>query len=269
MSQTDTPPSRLRVLIVDDEAASRRLLRRLLEYEAGIEIVGACRHGEEAITVLGACAVDLVFLDIEMPGKDGFEVVRALRDPPAIVFVTAYDQFALEAFAVEAWDYLLKPFDEVRLGETLRRVRARFTRERSAVAPAPDELRIHGDESGDGAPVSVTEPPLERLAIPQGRGRVTVQMADVLAVEAESNYARFHLTADSHLARIALATLEKRLDPGRFVRVHRSWIVNVDHLARQEPAGHGDLVLTMANGRPVPLSRRYRQRLEALLEPLS
>ena len=120
------PMSRLRVLIVDDEPAGRRLLQQLLEREPGIDIVGVCRHGDEALTVLGACAVDLLFLDIRMPGKDGFEVLRALEMPPPVVFVTAYDNFAVEAFEVEAWDYLLKPFDESRLRETLQRVRRRL-----------------------------------------------------------------------------------------------------------------------------------------------
>ena len=252
------PVSRLRVLIVDDEPAGRRLLRQLLEREPGIDIVGVCRHGDEALTVLGACAVDLLFLDIRMPGKDGFEVLRALEMPPPVVFVTAYDNFAVEAFEVEAWDYLLKPFDESRLRETLQRVRRRLKERAPSLEP----------EDAAGEPSDKTAP-LERLAIPQGRGRVTVHMNDVIAVQAESNYARFHLEGRHHLARISLAQLERRLEPTRFVRVHRSWIVNIDHLQRQEPAGHGDLRLTMKGGLEVSLSRRYRGRLETLLEPLS
>jgi len=117
------------------------------------------------------------------------------------------------------------------------------------------------------APVGTA--PIERLAIPHGRGRITVRITDVIAIQAESNYARFHLEQRNHLARISLAQLERRLEPSRFVRIHRSWIVNVDHLERQEPAGHGDLRLTMRGGLEVSLSRRYRDRLEALLEPLS
>ena len=252
---TKDAPLRLRVVIVDDEPAGRRLLERLLEREEGIEIVGVCRHGEEAITVLGACPVDLVFLDVRMPGKDGFEVVRALEQPPAIVFVTAYDRFALEAFDVEAWDYLLKPFDDERLQACLARVRRRMTRERASSVLDP--------------PSETADPPLERIAIPQGRAKVTVHMAQVIAIEAESNYARFHLAERSYLARVSLAHLAQRLDARRFVRVHRSWIVNVDHLARQEPVGHGDLLLTMDSGLEVSLSRRYRDRLKAVLEPLS
>ncbi|MEO1365779.1 MAG: LytTR family DNA-binding domain-containing protein [Acidobacteriota bacterium] len=250
-------PERLRVLIVDDEPAGRRLLRQLLEREPGIDIVGVCRHGDEAVTVLGACEIDLLFLDVRMPGKDGFEVIQALDHPPPVVFVTAHEEFALRAFDVEAWDYLLKPFDETRLRETLRRVRARFE---ASESPATDATR----EATAG------ERPLERLAIPHGRGKVTVHMDDVVAIQAESNYARFHLEdGGRHLARVSLAHLERRLAPGRFVRVHRSWIVNVDKLERQESAGHGDLRLTMRGGLEVSLSRRFRDRLEALLEPLS
>lgn len=244
----------LRVMIVDDEPAGRQLLQSLLAREPGIEIVGVCRHGDEALTVLGACPVDLLFLDIQMPGKNGFEVLRALAEPPPVVFVTAHEQFAREAFEVEAWDYLLKPFDEERLGETLNRVRRRLGAAAGSYADA-------GSRAAEG--------PLERLAIPHGRGRVMVRMERVLAIEAESNYARFHLPERSHLARISLAALERRLDPARFVRVHRSWIVNIDHLERQEPAGHGDLRLTLSGGLQVGLSRRYRGRLEALVEPMS
>ncbi|MEL7059422.1 MAG: LytTR family DNA-binding domain-containing protein [Acidobacteriota bacterium] len=260
---------RLRVLIVDDEPAGRRLLRQLLEREPGIEITGICHHGEEAVTVLRACEVDLLFLDVRMPGKDGFEVLKSLDDPPAVVFVTAFDEFALRAFDVEAWDYLLKPFDEVRLRETLARARRRIANERRASAGAADADPPAGTPAAGGPSRRHDPAPLERLAIPQGRGRVTVRLEDVVAVQAESNYARFHLEGRHHLARISLAQLEKRLEPTRFVRVHRSWIINVDHLERQEPAGHGDLRLTMRGGLEVSLSRRYRERLETVLEPLS
>ncbi|MEM6795531.1 MAG: LytTR family DNA-binding domain-containing protein [Acidobacteriota bacterium] len=260
----ETPPGRLRVLVVDDEPAGRRLLTQLLEREPGLEVVGVCGHGEEAITVLRACPVDLVFLDIRMPGKDGFEVVQALEDPPPVVFVTAHDEFAPRAFEVEAWDYLLKPFDETRLRETLARVRRRLAAQSRAPA-APATKTAGAPDSLEGTRAN----PLERLAIPQGRGKVTVHLADVIAIQAESNYARFHLEGRHHLARISLAHLERRLEPRRFVRVHRSWIINVDHLERQEPAGHGDLRLIMRGGLEVSLSRRYRDRLEALLEPLS
>ncbi|MEM8995138.1 MAG: LytTR family DNA-binding domain-containing protein [Acidobacteriota bacterium] len=254
-------PGRLRVLIVDDEPAGRRLLRQLLEREPGIDIVGVCRHGDEAVTVLGACEIDLLFLDVRMPGRDGFEVIQALDAPPPVVFVTAHEEFALRAFDVEAWDYLLKPFDETRLRETLRRVRARFAASESPAAT---------DAAPAGRAPEIPESPLERLAIPHGRGKVTVHMDDVVAIQAESNYARFHLEdGGRHLARVSLAHLERRLAPGRFVRVHRSWIVNVDKLERQESAGHGDLRLTMRGGLEVSLSRRFRDRLEALLEPLS
>ncbi|MEM1181085.1 MAG: LytTR family DNA-binding domain-containing protein [Acidobacteriota bacterium] len=261
-SDPSAPVGRRKVLIVDDEPAGRRLLRQLLEREPGIDVVGVCRHGDEAITVVGACDIDLLFLDVRMPGKDGFEVMKALDDPPPVVFVTAYDEFALRAFEVEAWDYLLKPFDETRLRETLRRVRARLAATKTPIQPA---------EAGAGkGPVAAEEPVLERLAIPQGRGKITVHLADVVAIQAESNYARFHLQSGGrHLARVSLAQLERRLEPSRFVRVHRSWIVNVDLLERQESAGHGDLRLPMRGGLEVSLSRRYRDRLEKLLEPLS
>ena len=242
----------LRTLVVDDEPAARRLLVGLLTEQPDVEIAGTCRHGHEAVQWLQSHSVDLLFLDVRMPGMDGFEVLDALGEPPtAVVFVTAYDEFAIRAFEAEAWDYLLKPYDDERLQQTLDRVRRRLQRE---YGNAPDEPAT---------------PPMERIAVPKGRGRVTLDLRDVLWIQAEGNYARFHVADGSYLARHTLSGLEERLDPQRFVRVHRSAIVNLRHIVRLDPVGHGDVRLALVHGGTVTLSRRFRRHFEQAMELLS
>lgn len=240
----------LRILVVDDEPAARAFLRSLLEASASVEVAGECGDGMAAVEWLAVHKVEVVFLDIQMPGLDGFGVLNALKGPgkPAVVFVTAYDDFALKAFEVEAWDYLLKPFDAERLEQALARVRRRL----AETAPPDGPQRYP-----------------KRLAVPRGKGRSTVQLDQVEWIGAEANYARFHLGESSYLARVSLTALEAKLDPRRFVRIHRSAIVNVDRIERLEPCGHGDLSLTLSGGQQLTLSRRFRGRLEAVLESLS
>lgn len=289
----------LRALIVDDEPAARRLLARLLAKEPHVEVAGTCRHGGEALHWLRESSVDLLFLDIQMPGMNGFEMLAALESPPAVVFVTAHDDFAVRAFEAEAWDYLLKPFDEERLRQALERVRKRLGREegrsdvhdlamiqrrltastrassrastRASSTPAPS-MSETSTSAPPSTPVPATPSPpaahLERLAIPQGRGRVTILMQDVRCIQAESNYARFHLEDRSYLSRISLSQLESKLDKQRFIRIHRSTIVNIDYLQRVDSHGHGDLKLTLTDGRRLTLSRRYRQRFEEIVQSL-
>ena len=251
----------LRALVVDDEPAARRLLTELLSKVPDVDVVATCRHGREALAWLQEHRADLLFLDVEMPGLGGFEIVEGLpretpdQPRPAVIFVTAHDQFAVQAFEAEAWDYLLKPFDSERLDQALDRARRRLGRTAAPPAPSHDEF-------------SPAHKPLDRLAVPQGRGRVTIRMADVLWIQAESNYVRFHLQEASYLSRTSLTALERRLDPGSFVRIHRSAIVNVEWVERLTPRGHGDLALTLRDGREVLLSRRYREAFEQVLESL-
>lgn len=250
----------VRALIVDDEPMARRLLGNLLAKEADIEVVGTCRHGAEAVHWLGQNTADLLFLDVQMPGMDGFELLAALPSPPAVIFVTAHDTFAVRAFEAEAWDYLLKPFDEERLRQTLARVRKRLAPSRSTSSPST------------GAPfaslprTSLSTP--RRMTISQGRGRVTLDVAAVRFIRAEGNYARFFLNETSYLSRIALSELETQLGGPPFVRIHRSIILNVDYLRRIDPHGHGDLRLTLDDGHQLTLSRRFRQRFEAVVPSL-
>ncbi len=252
----------IRALIVDDEPAARSLLRKMLLAETGITVAGECRDGDEAGRWLEENEEDLVFLDIQMPQLDGFQVIQQTdpEDLPPVVFVTAYDEFAVQAFNVQAWDYLLKPFDAERLRETLARVRRRLG-ERD-LSPIPERLSGFLRELAQS-------PPVERLAVRKGRARVTIRVEDVRWIEADSNYVRLHLPEATYLARTSLSALENKLDRRRFVRIHRSAIVNVDRIRKMESTGHGDMRLTLDDGKQLNLSRRYRARLESVIEPLA
>lgn len=252
----------LRALIVDDEPAARALLRHMLEEEPGVEVAGECADGEAAVRWLADHRADLVFLDIRMPGMNGFDVLRASAgELPPVVFVTAHDEFAVRAFEEQAWDYLLKPFDAERLHQTLERVRARLASGDSGALAERLEALVRE--------LAPRPKPLERLSVRKGRARLTLRAADIDWIEAESNYVRLHLGEESYLARSSLTALEGKLDPERFVRVHRGAIVNVERITRLEPCGHGDQLLTLSNGRQLTLSRRFRRRLEGVLESLA
>ena len=250
----------LRVLVADDEPAALDLLAAMLEAEPGVEVVGRCRDGLETKQWLERRQADVVFLDVRMPELDGFEAIEgsAPERRPPVVFVTASEEFATRAFDFDAWDYLLKPFDTERLRQTLERVR-----ERLGSAPPAIDRRL--TEALD----RLEREPIQRFAVKQGRGRRTVQVDQVDWIAAESNYARLHVGESSHLTRTSLAALESKLDPRRFVRIHRSTIVNVERIERIEAIGHGDLTIELTGGHRLQVSRRYRQKLEELVEPLA
>lgn len=241
----------LRVLIVDDERLAREKVRRLLEPEPGVTIVGECASGAEAVAVLRSQKVDLVFLDIQMPGLSGFDVLREVG-PAAIgnvVFVTAHDEFAVRAFDVQALDYLLKPFDQARFRETLGRVRRRATGELEQQMTAL-LAQLAGRESY-----------AERMLI-KGAGRLSfVRVDEIDWIEAADNYVRLHSGRDEHLLRETMNGVEARLDPHRFVRVHRSAIVNVDAVKEVQPMFHGDYEVLLRSGTLVPVGRNYREKL--------
>jgi two-component system LytT family response regulator len=259
----------LSVVIVDDEAIARRRLRRLLGREQGVEIAAECRNGRDAIAEIRARAPDLVFLDVQMPELDGFAVLEAL-DPehvPAVVFVTAYDHYAVRAFEVHALDYLLKPFSESRFRSAFRRAR--------------DLLAERNDRPPDGRILAL----LERLAADVGRpgatdhlrrilvrtnGRVVfVRSSDVDWIEAAGNYVKLHVGRQAYLVRATLATIEERLDPATFARIHRSTIVNLDRIREMQPWFSGDSVLILHDGAKLRVTRTYREALERRLDPHS
>jgi two-component system LytT family response regulator len=242
------------VLVVDDEGPARRRLRALLEAQPSVELVGEASSGPEAVGAIRALRPDLVFLDVQMPGMNGFEVIEAIgvEAMPVVVFVTAYDEFALAAFDVAAADYLLKPFTEERFARAL--VRALATRERRQGGRDALERLLR---QRLGRPSR----PLERLLVREGERLFFVPTGEILRLSAEGNYVRVRTAAGSHELRETLSGLAARLDHERFVRVHRSEIVNRDFVAEIQRHQHGDLIAVLRNGEAVRVSRRYAARL--------
>jgi two-component system LytT family response regulator len=261
-----TAPS-LRVAVVDDEPDARQRVVGLLATHDDVTIVAECRDGAEAAETLGSLAhrggVDLVFLDVQMPELDGFDVVAALADQvgaerlPAFVFVTAYDDYAMRAFDVSAVDYLLKPYDRERFERALARGVARA---RAGTEPGLGTLLTHLREAARG------HAQYARRFIVRSNGRLfPVRVDEVDWLDVDGNYVRLHTKAGVHLLRDTLSAVETRLDPELFVRVHRSAIVQVDRIAALEPYFHGEYVITMRDGSKITASRSYSARLRELL----
>ena len=242
----------LRVLIVDDEPLARERLRGWLRAEPGVEIVGECGSGPEAIAVLRRTPLDLIFLDVEMPGCDGFQVLSELpaESRPAVIFVTAHEQFALDAFEVQAIDYLLKPFDQERFRTALQRA-SEHVRARRA-GKLEDRLEtLLADAAAPGR-----KP--ERLTVKADGRLVFLKPEDIVWVEAADNYIILHLVSGQLMLRDTLTAIEERLGTASFARVSRSALVNLDQIKELQPTFHGDYVVVLRNGTKVPLSRSLR-----------
>jgi two-component system LytT family response regulator len=254
---------KLRAVIVDDEAPARGLLREYLAAHPDVEVVGECANGFEAVKRIGDLAPDLVFLDVQMPKLDGFEVLELLAPGPAIVFCTAYDEYALRAFEVHAVDYLLKPFGRERLDAALGRVR-----ERIAGAAAPGAAPGVGRPASAGALSAAARAPghfAERLIVRDGAEVHVIPVAQVDLLEAQDDYVAIHAGGKSWLKQQPLSELAETLDPARFVRVHRSYVVPLDRIARIEPWGKDSRVAVLRDGREVPVSRGGYQRLREMM----
>jgi two-component system, LytTR family, response regulator len=264
-------PRPLRTVIVDDEGPARDLMREYLSGEPGTQVVAECANGFEAVKRIGELSPDLVFLDVQMPKLDGFEVLELIEPGPAVVFVTAYDEYALKAFEVHAVDYLLKPFGRERLSEALARVRARRA---GASAPAAGA----GRQGGGAPPVPAVSPEriaaaarrpgtfAERLLVKEG-AQVHVIPADRLDyLEAQDDYVAIHSGGKSHLKAGTLADLSSGLDPDRFVRIHRSYVLNVERIGRLELYAKDSRVAILTDGRQLPVSRAGYARLRELLQ---
>jgi len=256
---------KIRVLVVDDEPLARERVRQLLESEPDLELIGECSDGVSAVQAIRKETPDLVFLDVQMPELDGFGVVEEVgrERMPAVIFVTAHDQFALKAFEIHAVDYLLKPFDKERFKTALRR--------------AKDQLqhRQTGDLSqrlsallADVRPEPKTKY-LDRLAI-KGSGRVVfVKVEEIDWIEAADNYVSLHVGQEEHLHRETMSTIETQLAPNKFMRISRSTIVNVDRIKELQPLFHGEYVVILRNGTRLTLSRTYRDKLDQLMGKMS
>ncbi len=247
-----------RTLIVDDEALARERLRQLLAEQPEIELVGECADGREAVDTIQKQSPDLIFLDIQMPELNGFEVLEAISaEPmPVIVFVTAHDKFALRAFEVHAVDYLLKPFDRERFGSALRRA-LQQVKHREDPARAEAQAAVLTE-------VQTQAKPIDRLAVKSG-GRIRIlRTADILWIESAHNYVEIHEEKQSHLLRDTISAIEQKLPPDKFVRISRSTIVNVEKIKELEPLFYGEYTVTLHNGKRLTLSRRYRKKLPQL-----
>ena len=255
---------RLRTLIVDDEPAARGAIRALLRKDDEITVVGECRNGREALSALQAGNVDLVFLDVQMPEIDGFSVVQQLeaRELPAIVFVTAYDQYALKAFAVHAVDYLLKPFTDERFFDTLRHVKQQIARGHSHELALRLTRLLQDPVRVDSlAPTAY----LRRLPIQSGERVVLLPVSDIDWIGADGDYVRIHVGAAEYMIREPMSRLVDSLDPSHFARIHRSTVVNLDRIRELHPLFKGDHLVKLLDGTELKLSRHFKKPLEQLL----
>jgi len=258
---------KIKTLIVDDEPLARRSLRVLLEKDSQIEIVDECGNGREAVKAINTLAPDLIFLDIQMPEFDGFDVLARVGPEriQAIIFVTAFDQYALKAFEVHALDYLLKPFDDERFAFALRRAKSQIeAREINRVSKRLlallEERENHQLETSKNEKNYLT-----RLMIKASGRVVLLKVGEIDFIEADGNYAKLHVGRKSHLLREKMHDLEGRLDPAKFVRIHRSIIVNLDRIKELHPHVNGDYIVVLEDGRQLRLSRTRRENLEARL----
>jgi two-component system LytT family response regulator len=245
----------VRTLIADDEPLARRRLVRLLEHEPDAELVAACATGPEALEAVKAHEPDLIFLDVQMPGMDGFGVLESLgtQAPRAVVFVTAFDAYAIQAFEANALDYLLKPFDADRFHRAFERARDRLRRPEQAAAPEQLTALLEN--------LTRQRTSAERLAI-RADGRVYfVRVSDIDWIETASNYVRLHSGKSSHLLRESLASLETRLNPEQFLRIHRTTVVNIERLRELQPWFSGEYIAILHDGTRLKVSRGYRDRV--------
>jgi len=248
----------INILIVDDEQPARKKIRSYLAEEANIHSIAEAKDGIEAVQFIQEKKPDLVFLDIQMPGMNGFQVIEAvgIKNMPAVVFVTAYDQYAIDAFEVQAVDYLLKPYDQERFRKSFNR--------------ALDQIEKIGSGKESSAAVSVMrlleeinkeKQYLQRIMVKRGSRFFFVKSNEIMYISADEKYVKLHTAEDTYLIRETMSRIERHLDPAVFVRIHRSYIVNIDFIKEIQPWSHGDYIVILKNGAKLNLSRRFSERL--------
>ena len=240
----------IKVLIVDDEQPARKKIRSYLKKEKDVDSIVEAENGMETVRIIQEDNPDLVFLDIQMPGMNGFEVIEAVgvKNMPSVVFVTAYDEYAIDAFEVQAVDYLLKPFDRERFRISLTRALKRIhggTEEGSILKQLLSE--IHGEKKY-----------LSRIMVKKGPRFFFVSTREILYISSYEKYIKLHTGDETHLVRDTMSRMEARLDPDNFARIHRSIIVNMNYIKEIQPWSHGDCVVVLKDGTNLTLSRRYR-----------
>ena len=251
--------NKIRALVVDDEPLARERVMSLLQLEIDVEVVGECSDGGQAVSAIQEQTPDLVFLDVQMPGCDGFEVIRNIGadQMPTVIFVTAYDEYALQAFEVHALDYLLKPFGKDRFQETLRHAREAIERRRAGDLGRRLLALVHD--------IKPEPQRVERLVVKSGGRVFFLRTEEIDWIEAAGNYVRLHLGTESHLFRETMNRMEARLDGRRFSRIHRSRIVNTERIKEMQPWFNGDSVVILRDGTRLTLSRGYRDKLQQRL----
>lgn len=258
----------IRTIIVDDEPLGRSRIAALLEDEEDIDILAQCGDGAEAARVIEESGPDLLFLDVQIPEMTGFELLDSLdrSNPPVVIFVTAHDEFALRAFDVHALDYLLKPFDDDRFYRALDRAREHLRdHDAAALRRRLKDFLQETSEPQDG-PASSGRRRLTRIVVKDGDRILFLKVDDIDWIEAADYYAKIHVGPASYMIRETLANLEQQLDPERFVRIHRSSIVNLDRIQEMQPWFHGAFVVLLNDGTELRLSRSRRDHLQSLLQ---
>lgn len=248
-----TPQKHWRALVVDDEELARHIIRELLQPHSEIEVVAECANGFEAVKAFAEYKPDLIFLDVQMPKLGGFDVLELIGTEPIVIFVTAYDQYAMRAFDVHAVDYLLKPIGKQRFEEALARAKGRLGEK----MPAAQEL------------AAAARPPqqfLERLVVKDGTRVTLIPVTKLDYAEAQDDYVALASQGKKHLKQQTITSLEACLDPTSFVRIHRSYIVNLERVARIEPYGKDSRLAILSDGTRLPVSRAGYARLQTLLD---
>jgi two-component system LytT family response regulator len=249
-------PAKIRAIIVDDEELSRSVLRELLAPHSDIEVIAECSNGFQTVKAVNELKPDLVFLDIQMPKLDGFEVLELIGGDVAIIFATAYDQYALRAFEVHAVDYLLKPFGAERFEAALTRARQRMGQQH----PVPADLATAARAPGQHA---------DRIVLRDGSDVHIIPIAKLDYAEAQDDYVALAAEGKKRLKQQTISSLEQSLDPARFLRIHRSYILNLDRLKKLEPYGKDTHVAILADGTRLPVSRSGYTRLRSILDAKS
>jgi two-component system LytT family response regulator len=265
--------------VVDDEPLAREGIITLLAKDPEIEVIGSCADGQSALNFIRAQRPDLIFLDVQMPKRDGFEVLTELtvEERPAVIFVTAYDQYALRAFELCAIDYLLKPFQDSRFAAALNRCKAEIRQARvREFAPRIEELLtlVHTMVRTGGAP-RAGNPDIpaselaDRVVLKTGSDLNFIKMSEIIWIESQADFVKVHTTGTAQLVRETMQSLEQRVDPTRFLRIHRSSLINLDHVKKVTPALYGDYTVQMSDDSKLRLSRNNRGKLKVLIARLS
>jgi two-component system, LytTR family, response regulator len=253
-----TQGRKIRAMIVDDEPLARRHIRRLLDRNSDVEVIADCANGRECVAAIKEFAPDLIFLDVQMPEADGFSVFDSVgaEEMPLVIFVTAYDQYALQAFEVNALDYLLKPFDRKRFDKALERAKSRLLSERNGINQRAlailEELKARTNRSA-------------RILIKSGGRAFFLKVDEIDWIEAEGKYVRLHVGRESYLLREAISNIEAQLDPKKFPRIHRSTIVNIERVRELQALFNNEYHVILHDGTELTLSHSYRKKLGDLL----